>query len=284
MSEYKFSHQFSQHWLAAPQKVRQAIIQELEDIILLLDNDTTFESFEFRQPNLTAYIDQIYAEAEGKNKSVFTPFTQPSQAQSSNVTLPSSSAPKVITTEQVQPIDNINNSEVSDNVTPTKILTKTHITQSTIKAQPTTNSNDNSHTDSVDIDISPNINETDNTNNTADITETVDTQTVITTVIEKNTNNITANITDNTIDDTDPIEIKEPTSVFGFETEQRLDQSIFKTDINDDHPSSESQSVETLIHELENRIDDYLNEQMSQISKDLKAWLRDEIKRHLDKE
>ncbi|MGX8221401.1 hypothetical protein ACWS81_11725 [Psychrobacter celer] len=36
MSSYSFSHQFYQRWTCAPEPVRDAITQELKDIITLL--------------------------------------------------------------------------------------------------------------------------------------------------------------------------------------------------------------------------------------------------------
>ena len=42
-----------------------------------------------------------------------------------------------------------------------------------------------------------------------------------------------------------------------------------------------SAAHETLIHELEMHVDDYLSEQMMQMSEDLKSWLRAEVSHQL---
>ena len=55
--------------------------------------------------------------------------------------------------------------------------------------------------------------------------------------------------------------------------EVALDIAPTNTVLSDDH--------EGLIHELGVHVDDYLSEQMMQMSEDLKSWLRDEISRQL---
>ena len=52
MAQVAFSHQFSHRWSNAPQAVKDALLQEFEDIMLLLDADTDLESFEFTVPDL----------------------------------------------------------------------------------------------------------------------------------------------------------------------------------------------------------------------------------------
>jgi hypothetical protein len=46
-------------------------------------------------------------------------------------------------------------------------------------------------------------------------------------------------------------------------------------------PIALSQEQEDFVRELEVRIDDYLSEQMADMSENLKAWLRDEVQRQL---
>ena len=64
MSQLSFSHQFSKHWQQAPEAVRRAIVQELEDIVTLLNPDTELATFNFRHADLNDEIEQIYAELQ----------------------------------------------------------------------------------------------------------------------------------------------------------------------------------------------------------------------------
>ena len=66
MSQLSFSHQFSKHWQQAPEAVRRAIVQELEDIVTLLNPDTELATFNFRHADLNDEIEQIYAELQDK--------------------------------------------------------------------------------------------------------------------------------------------------------------------------------------------------------------------------
>ena len=66
MSQLSFSHQFSKHWQQAPDAVRRAIVQELEDIVTLLNPDTELATFNFRHADLNDEIEQIYAELQDK--------------------------------------------------------------------------------------------------------------------------------------------------------------------------------------------------------------------------
>ena len=60
MSSYSFSSQFYQHWTCAPEPVRAAITQELEDITTLLQTETPFDSFEFNIQDLDDHLDDLY--------------------------------------------------------------------------------------------------------------------------------------------------------------------------------------------------------------------------------
>jgi hypothetical protein len=62
MAGYAFSHQFYQHWSQAPAQVRAAIVQDLKDIMTLLQTDTTVAEFAFTQPDLDGYLDEVYAQ------------------------------------------------------------------------------------------------------------------------------------------------------------------------------------------------------------------------------
>ena len=61
MSGFAFSHQFSKRWLATPTPVKQAIIQELDDIVTLLHPDTDLDGYEFSVPNLHDKVEELLA-------------------------------------------------------------------------------------------------------------------------------------------------------------------------------------------------------------------------------
>lgn len=59
MSSFSFSHQFSQHWITTLPAVKNAIIQELDDIAKLLHPDTVLSDYEFSVPNLNHHVEEI---------------------------------------------------------------------------------------------------------------------------------------------------------------------------------------------------------------------------------
>lgn len=67
MSGFSFSHQFQQRWLNAPSTVRQAIKDELQDIISLLHADTQLTEHRFKVADLGIHIDHLYANNASKD-------------------------------------------------------------------------------------------------------------------------------------------------------------------------------------------------------------------------
>ena len=67
MSQVAFSHQFSHRWSNAPQPVKEALFQEFDDIVRLLEAETDLDSFEFTVPDLHEHIEAIYAEVEAEH-------------------------------------------------------------------------------------------------------------------------------------------------------------------------------------------------------------------------
>lgn len=70
MSQVAFSHQFSHRWSNAPQPVKEALFQEFDDIVRLLEAETDLDSFEFTVPDLHEHIEAIYAEVEAERAAV----------------------------------------------------------------------------------------------------------------------------------------------------------------------------------------------------------------------
>lgn len=70
MTTFTFSQQFNQRWSDSPTTVRQAITQELEDIITLLQPDTKLDEFAFTNDQLATHIDALYEEDRQQNKTL----------------------------------------------------------------------------------------------------------------------------------------------------------------------------------------------------------------------
>ncbi|WP_169393316.1 MULTISPECIES: hypothetical protein [Psychrobacter] len=71
MSSYSFSHQFYQRWTQTPEFIRSAIVQELADIATLLQFDTELQSHQFTVDDLDAHLNTLYQkhlEAENKRR------------------------------------------------------------------------------------------------------------------------------------------------------------------------------------------------------------------------
>lgn len=54
------SDQFNERWLATPQAMKQAIYDELDDIIALLQNDSKLEGFHFRNLDLNDKLHHLH--------------------------------------------------------------------------------------------------------------------------------------------------------------------------------------------------------------------------------
>ena len=188
MPSYSFSHQFYQHWTDTPSSVREAIVEELSDIIDLLHPNTALAEFRFTQPDLDAHIDSLYAEY----------YAYLAQQEQTPVAPVSPEAP------------------TESPATPTIDMTATDTT-----ATP----------------------ESDAATDTPIAATTKDAEPATTAL-----NQVDAAQTEHDAETQDPI------------------NSAF---------------ADALVQELGTHIDDYLSEQMAQISEDLKSWLRDEIGRQL---
>lgn len=238
--EYKFSHQFSQRWLSTPQKVRAAIVHELEDIIRLLDSNTDLNNFEFHQPELPTYIDQVYAEAEQQKQQQIAAQQQAEQLKQAAVELEQTSTDDIIHNDSTE-------AEEPQEQQPAEVSVSSETTDSEVVVDHLE--------DEIDADS-----EGTHSAATHDIHGT----------------------DSNDVESTDV----ESTDVEIVKVENDIEiEYLDNTDIHTDGSASiQAESAEDLILALENRIDDYLSEQMAQLSEDLKSWLRDEVKRHLDKQ
>lgn len=241
MSSYAFSQYFYQRWTCAPEPVRATITQELEDIITLLQPETPFESFVFNTHDLDAHIDELYDNHEAEQAIAKAISDKQEEAQ--------------VAIERKRLDDEQKNQAIKnaqDQTDAKPVHEKTVQEASDANAQSIINT-DNSVT--TDIAQVANDSTKDFDSDHAEPTVTGEPATIMTDV--KNNNNVKQ-------DSIKAIHSKASAAISLTLKEAKL--------------SAEHQS---LIHELEKQIDDYLSEQMMLMSEDLKSWLRAEVTQHL---
>lgn len=235
MAQVAFSHQFSHRWSNAPQAVKDALLQEFEDIMLLLDADTDLESFEFTVPDLHSHIDAINAEvaAEKEAARLEAERLEAERLEAERAEFEALEAERLLneeqqTLEQQQAEEQQADSELVDS--------------------------------SIETDV-----EEASTTESSEI-ETLESQEEATEVEAVDA-------------DTEILE-SQPTAVTSTE--------IAETDISApasfafDNSAPQAELDADFIKELENRIDDYLSEQLANMSEDLKSWLREQMVNRLN--
>lgn len=240
MSGVSFSHQFTQRWIQSPDQVRAAIVQELKDIMTLLQTDITTEAFEFTQPNLDSYLDDIYAEDEAA-KALIAQQRAAEQAEREADLKDQQAA-------VAQAVD-------TDSDTHNKVAQSTATTDAT--------HSDTAHTASQNTQVDP--------------TEPQATDAAATATL--------------TISPASPAPVNEHATAAEPTTQQPQGMhKISQATLSNQDPATTQAATDTtvisneqqaFIYELENRIDDYLSEQMALMSEDLKQWLRAEVQRQL---
>lgn len=225
MAQVAFSHQFSHRWSNAPQAVKDALLQEFEDIMLLLDADTDLESFEFTVPDLHSHIDAINAEVAAEKEAA--------RLEAERLEAERLEAERLLneeqqTLEQQQAEEQQADSELVDS--------------------------------SIETDV-----EEASTTESSEI-ETLESQEEATEVEAADP-------------DTETLE-SQPTAVTSTETAETDISAPASFAFDNTAPQAELDA--DFIKELENRIDDYLSEQLANMSEDLKSWLREQMVNRLN--
>ncbi|MBP2279871.1 E3 ubiquitin-protein ligase DOA10 [Psychrobacter sp. PL15] len=244
MSSYSFSHQFYQRWTRAPEPIRAAIIQELTDITSLLQTDTPFEAFVFNAPDLDAHLEALYKTHDTEQAAAKKIADKQAQYRAT--------AEQERLKEQQEKVEKEHKEA--------QILQETEEVQTkknkiaTNRANINSNSTDNlqDHQDHQDHQ-----NEADDSISNATLTE--------------NDNKLAddkARTEDNATND----------SHIKALTDKLNQSSVIDLSLKDLKLSA---AHESLIHELEIHVDDYLSEQMAQMSENLKSWLRAEVTQQL---
>ena len=239
MAQVAFSHQFSHRWSNAPQAVKDALLQEFEDIMLLLDADTDLESFEFTVPDLHAHIDAINAEvaAEKEAARLEAERLEAERLEEERAEFEALEAERLLNEEQQaleqqQAEEQQADSELVDSSIETDVEEASTTESSEIETLES--QEEATEVEAVDAD-----------------TEILESQPTAVTSTETAETNIEA-------------DISAPAS-FAF------DNSAPQAELDAD-----------FIKKLENRIDDYLSEQLANMSEDLKSWLREQMVNRLN--
>ena len=235
MAQVAFSHQFSHRWSNAPQAVKDALLQEFEDIMLLLDADTDLESFEFTVPDLHAHIDAINAEvaAEKEAARLEAERLEAERLEEERAEFEALEAERLLNEEQQA------------------------LEQQQAEEQ-------QADSELVDSSIETDVEEA-STTESSEI-ETLESQEEATEVEAVDA-------------DTEILE-SQPTAVTNTEAAEADISAPASFAFDNSAPQAELDA--DFIKELENRIDDYLSEQLANMSEDLKSWLCEQMVNRLN--
>lgn len=255
MSSYSFSHQFYQRWTCAPDPVRASIIQELTDITTLLQHDTPFETFVFSTHDLDAHLDNLYENHEAEQ-----------------------AIAKAIAEKQAQERAAAEKERLEKEKQAKAAVDAKQKEEETLRAaeaakQEQQHNEQPAHKQATSVDdnaSSKNITSKNDTDAVDKLEATKTDATKIATDTDKKSIQEPANIA-NVTNGANDHNMK--TVIDKAVSDAAIPLSLKDTKLGASHPE--------LIRELEMHVDDYLSEQMMQISENLKSWLRAELAQHL---
>ena len=265
MSSYSFSHQFYQRWTCAPDPVRASIIQELTDITTLLQHDTPFETFVFSTHDLDDHLDTLYENHEAEQAIA--------KAISEKQAKERAAAEKErLEEEQRLEKERLEKEKQAKAVADAKQKEEETLRAAAAKQEQQHNEQlDHKRATSVDDnDSSKNITSKNDTDAVDKLEATKTDATKIATDTDKKSIQESANIA-NVTNGANDHNMK--TVIDKAVSDAAIPLSLKDTKLGASHPE--------LIRELEMHVDDYLSEQMMQISENLKSWLRAELAQHL---
>ena len=265
MSSYSFSHQFYQRWTCAPDPVRASIIQELTDITTLLQHDTPFETFVFSTHDLDDHLDTLYENHEAE------------QAIAKAIAEKQAKERAAAEKERLEEEQRLEKERLEKEKQAKAVADAKQKEEETLRAAAA--KQEQQHNEQLDHKRATSVDDNDSSKNI--------TSKNVTDAVEK----LEATKTDATkiATDTDKKSIQEPANVVNVAnsandhhmktvidkavSDAAIPLSLKDTKLGASHPE--------LIRELEMHVDDYLSEQMMQISENLKSWLRAELAQHL---
>ena len=251
MSSYSFSHEFYQHWTGAPQSVRAAIVQELKDITALLRADTSFEQFVFSNHDLDAHLDDLYGAHEKQQ-----------------------AAAKALADEQAALRAEAEQQRLEEERLEAERIEAERLAQVRAQAEKqAAEEKAQADAENEQRQQQQNIQQKDNQEPSASEEKL-------------SAHNREANAATATSKETDPKSSadKKTTSAHDEQLINAVDDKVSHAASSIDlslKDTTLSAAEQQMIHELEVHIDDYLTEQMMQLSETLKSWLRAEVTRQL---
>lgn len=265
MSSYSFSHQFYQRWTCAPDPVRASIIQELTDITTLLQHDTPFETFVFSTHDLDAHLDTLYENHEAEQ--AIAKAIAEKQAQER-----AAAEKERLEEEQRLEKERLEKEKQAKAVADAK-QKEEEILRAAAAKQEQQHNEQPAHKQATSVDdnaSSKNITSKNDTDAVDKLEATKTDATKIATDTDRKSIQEPANIA-NVTNGANDHNMK--TVIDKAVSDAAIPLSLKDTKLGASHPE--------LIRELEMHVDDYLSEQMMQISENLKSWLRAELAQHL---
>ena len=266
MSSYSFSHQFYQHWTCAPDPVRASIIQELTDIATLLQHDTPFETFVFSTHDLDDHLDTLYENHEAE------------QAIAKAIAEKQAKERAAAEKERLEEEQRLEKERLEKEKQAKAAVDAKQKEEETLRAaeaakQEQQHNEQPAHKQATSVDdnaSSKNITSKNDTDAVDKLEATKTDATKIATDTDKKSIQEPANIA-NVTNGANDHNMK--TVIDKAVSDAAIPLSLKDTKLGASHPE--------LIRELEMHVDDYLSEQMMQISENLKSWLRAELAQHL---
>ena len=265
MSSYSFSHQFYQRWTCAPDPVRASIIQELTDITTLLQHDTPFETFVFSTHDLDAHLDTLYENHEAE------------QAIAKAIAEKQAQERAAAEKERLEEEQRLEKERLEKEKQAKAAVDAKQKEEETLRAaaakQEQQHNEQPAHKQATSVDdnaSSKNITSKNDTDAVDKLEATKTDATKIATDTDKKSIQEPANIA-NVTNGANDHNMK--TVIDKAVSDAAIPLSLKDTKLGASHPE--------LIRELEMHVDDYLSEQMMQISENLKSWLRAELAQHL---
>ena len=275
MSSYSFSHQFYQRWTCAPDPVRASIIQELTDITTLLQHDTPFETFVFSTHDLDDHLDTLYENHEAE------------QAIAKAIAEKQAKERAAAEKERFEEEQRLEKERLEKERLEKERLEKEKQAKAAVDAKQKEEETlraaaakqEQQHNEQLDHKRATSVDDNDSSKNitSKNVTDAVEKleatktdATKIATDTDKKSIQESANIA-NVTNGANDHNMK--TVIDKAVSDAAIPLSLKDTKLGASHPE--------LIRELEMHVDDYLSEQMMQISENLKSWLRAELAQHL---
>ena len=271
MSSYSFSHQFYQRWTCAPDPVRASIIQELTDITTLLQHDTPFETFVFSTHDLDDHLDTLY-ENHKAEQAIDKAIAEKQAKERAAAEKERLEEKQRLEKERLEK-ERLEKEKQAKAAVDAKQKEEETLRAAEAAKQEQQHNEQPAHKQATSVDdnaSSKNITSKNDTDAVEKLEATKTDATKIATDTDKKSIQETANVA-NVANGANDHNMK--TVIDKAVSDAAIPLSLKDTKLGASHPE--------LIRELEMHVDDYLSEQMMQISENLKSWLRAELAQHL---